>query len=155
MYFRTITVSALLAVLSITVSAGTTPSLMSLSSAAASKTACQACVDKAIIDTKPSCKDIGYLGNINTLVFDKLSNKEKTCLCSMAAPNGDWYHTCERPDACSAGMMEEYDGLMAALKSKVFCPNGGVFTDAARCLVPGSKTAAVGLGVAAVIGALV
>lgn len=45
--------------------------------------------------------------------------------------------------------------MMAALKSKVFCPNGGVFTDAAGCLVSGTKGAALGLGVVAVIGALV
>lgn len=48
-----------------------------------------------------------------------------------------------------------FDGTMVELKSKVFCPNGGVFTDAAGCLVSGSKAATVGLGMAAIIGALV
>ncbi|OAQ22573.1 hypothetical protein K457DRAFT_25955 [Linnemannia elongata AG-77] len=111
-------------------------------SATASKTACQVCVDKTVLNTMPLCKDIDYLGTTDTLVFYKLSNKDKT---RPIAASNDWYHTCERSDACSASMMEEYDGLMAALKSKVFCPNGGVFTD----------TAAMGLGVAAFIGALV
>ncbi|KAF8933517.1 hypothetical protein BGZ47_010835 [Haplosporangium gracile] len=158
MHFHTIIASTLLAVLSITastVSAGTTSSIMSLS-AASSKTTCQACVDKAVLDTKPSCKDITYLGNVDTIVFDKLSNKEKTCLCSMAASD-DWYHSCERPDACDAEMMEMYDRTIAQLKAKVFCPNGGVFTDAAGgCVMPGGKIVA-GLTVAAtaVIGALV
>jgi hypothetical protein len=56
-------------------------------------------------------------------------------------------------------MMDVFDELIGALKAKVFCPNGGVFTDSTSavggCVVPGSKAAAVGLGVAVVISALV
>lgn len=75
------------------------------------------------------------------------------------AASDDWYRTCERPDACTSLMLEPSDKIMSVLKSKVFCPNGGNFMDSASGaggrVVPGSKASAVGLSVAAVIGALV
>ncbi|KAF9096749.1 hypothetical protein BGX29_008438 [Mortierella sp. GBA35] len=146
MRFHTATASAL----------ALTLALLSTVANAAAPTPCQKCVQSLLEAKQPACANLGYLGNVENIVFDKLSNKEKTCLCTMTS-SADWYLPCQKPDACSAREIDVTDFVNEALKKKVFCPNGGVFTDAANggCLMSSSKVAAGITVAAAVVGALV
>ncbi|KAF9930946.1 hypothetical protein FBU30_011055 [Linnemannia zychae] len=125
------------------------------SSLTTSISSCNECTSAATISAHSSCAGVKYLGTVDNIQFDKLSNKEKTCLCSMTS-NKEWYQSCRREDACSAGMMDAMDIAVEALKNKVFCPNGGVFIDAATgTVLPNSKVAAGLTVAAAIVGALV